>query len=128
MARYSASADERAIERCLRELHKIKLPQDNKTSGGLVVITITSPIRIGKGIEMQRGTMIEKKSMGDSTLQVANEAFQALQMRHSRAMHELRELVNREGDVRASEAELLEATNELTKDSGIYEGRAIREN
>ncbi|CAB4320041.1 unnamed protein product [Prunus armeniaca] len=67
--------------------------------------------------------MTKKKSLRDSTLQVANEVFQGLQMRHSQAVHE-----GHEGDVRASEAEVLEATNELTKDNGIYEGRAIGEN
>ncbi|VVA36918.1 Hypothetical predicted protein [Prunus dulcis] len=96
--------------------------------GANVVIRDGSPIRIEEGIEMQRGTMTEKKSMGDSTLQVANEPFQGLPIRRSRAMHELRELVDRERDVRVGEAEVLEATNELTKDSGICEGRAIREN
>ncbi|KAI5323922.1 hypothetical protein L3X38_032995 [Prunus dulcis] len=96
--------------------------------GANVVIRDGSPIRIEEGIEMQRGTMTEKKSMGDSTLQVANELFQGLPIRRSRAMHELRELVDRERDVRVGEAEVLEATNELTKDSGICEGRAIREN
>ncbi|VVA23940.1 Hypothetical predicted protein [Prunus dulcis] len=79
---------------------QISTEVDNITSLRLAIITITSPVSIGKGIEMMRGVATKMKAKGDGTFQVVKKTLECLAVSLGRRMHELRELFDYEGDVR----------------------------
>ncbi|KAL6285700.1 hypothetical protein ACE6H2_010090 [Prunus campanulata] len=83
---------------------QISTKVDNIASRRLAIITITNPIRIRKGIEMMRGVTTKMKAKGDGTLQVAKKTLECLPVSLERRMHELRELIDCQGDIRACKA------------------------
>jgi len=98
---------------------QVTTKEDSKTGCRLASIRTPCPISICVNYQLKRRGWTKEETMVDCTLQVAQDPFDSRKMRLTRGVHVKADLLNSIGDVRTSEGEVLQGTNQTAVMSRI---------
>jgi hypothetical protein len=88
---------------------------------GLASVGTTSPVRVSVDDELRRRGTVKKQTMVKGALEVAEDALHNREMRLRMVGHVEAHLLDREGDVRPGEGEVLESPNQVAISSRVVD-------